>query len=248
LGGADFEDQKLGAIKEGTQEWKVQLADVAARHLRALDQINQARRCLVKLSQEGDTLDDVVMSALFTSAVIHYSRPFGKNRGGQTNSPRYRIKELRNAGFDRVLHDHLLDLRDKLVAHQDGTLLPARIGQFTIEIHEHDVEIPVQTFAVVFALQGIAAKELVARYLEHVTTCVEALQRNVERALTAVNTAEHKYQEVRPDRRQKIDLFSRNPIAKGEEVVFPDVADTEAAMIKHRIFLFRRTRTCGDER
>jgi hypothetical protein len=226
----------LRAIEEGTEEWKLQLEAVAIRHLRAFDQVNQAYQCLVKLSQEGNTLDQVVKSALFTSAVIHYSRPFGQNRGGQTTSSRYRIKELQNDEVDRVLHNHLLDLRDKLVAHQDGTVLPARIGQYTIAVHEADVEIPVQTFGAVWALQGIATEEILARYLKHVGACVEAIQANAHKALTAVNAAEHKYPEVKPDGRQKLDVFSRKTIAGGEEVAFPDLADGAATIIKFPTF------------
>lgn len=223
---------KSRAIKEGTQEWKLQLEAVAIRHLRALDQVNQAYQCFAKLSQGGNSPDEVVKSALFTSAVIHYSRPFGRNRGGHTSSSKYSIKELQHPEVDRVLHDHLLDLRDKLVAHQDGTLLPARIGHYTIEIHEHDIEIPVQTFAAVWALQGVATEEIVARYLQHLAACVEAIQTNVGRALTAVNAAAHEYPEVQPEGLQKIAVSTRKPIAKGEEVVFPDVADCAALLIK----------------
>jgi hypothetical protein len=220
----------LRAIKEGTLEWKVQLEDIAVRHLRAFDPIFEAYQCLSKLSQEGNTLDEVVKSALFTSTVVHYARPFSGNRGGKITSSRYKITDLRHAKVDLKLHDHILILRKKLVAHQDGELLQARIGHNVIKIHEHDVEVPVQTFAVVSALQGIAT--MIARYLEHVAACVEAIRMNVEEALTAVNAAEHKYPSVKPAKRQKINLVLNKSIAKGEQFMLPDLADTAVAMTK----------------
>jgi hypothetical protein len=221
----------LRATDEGTKEWKLHLEAVAIRHLRALDQVNQAYQCFARLSQGGNTLDAVVKSALFTSAVIHYSRPFGKNRGSPTSSSKYSIKELQNPNVDRVLHEHLLDLRDKLVAHQDGTVLPARIGHYTIAVHEADLEIPVQTFGAVWALQGVATVEILTRYLQHVEACAEAIQANVNSALTAVNAAEHEYPEVKPDERQKLDVFLQKTIARGEEVMFPDLANSSANII-----------------
>jgi hypothetical protein len=231
--GSYFEDQKLPAIKEGTQEWKVQLEGMAVRHLRALDQIVFAHRCLERLSQEGDTSDEIIKSALFTSAVIHYSRPFGKNLGEQASFSKYSIKDLQHhPEVDRVLHGHILVLRNKLVAHQDRTLLRARIGHFAITLHEDEVEIPVQTFAVVFALQGIATEETLARYRKHVAACVEAIHANVGTALTAVNAAEHEYPDVKLDGRQKVSVFSRKSIAKAEVAPLPDLDDTEVAMIK----------------
>lgn len=222
----------MDAIDEGTKEWKVQLGDIALRHLRALDPIFQAYRYLTKLLQEEDTLDEVVKSALFVSAVVHYARPFIDNRGGKTTGAKYRIQELKNPEFDRLLHDHLLVLRQKLVAHQDGTVMRARIGHQRIKIHEHDIEIPVQTFACVGALDRIATKEMIARYLKHVKACVGAIQTNIDRALTAVDAAEHEYPEVQPEGRQKIDLFSQEPLADGEQFMLSDLADCEAAMIK----------------
>src|SRR5262249_43067763 len=129
-----FKGRSVYKIKDGTKECKAQLENTALWHLRAYDQINQAYRCLTKLSRDSDTLDKIVQSALFTSAVIHYARPFGDNRGGSISFSKYRFKDLKQARVDRVFHDHLLDLRNKLVAHQDGTLLSAKIGQLMIEI------------------------------------------------------------------------------------------------------------------
>ncbi len=119
----------MPALQEGTQVWLDRLYDVASQEVRALIQIDQAERHIGKLLDGWDTLDEDIKSALFTSVVIHYARPFTSNETKE-GKRKYPVSQFKGVPkFDRQLHDHLCDLRDKLVAHQDGTLLKAQIGQ-----------------------------------------------------------------------------------------------------------------------
>jgi hypothetical protein len=220
----------MAELKEGTKEWASQLHRTAARHTRALDQLNQAVRFMASLEAGWESLDQVVKSALFTAAVIHYARPFGKNKGGGAAGS-YGIGRLKKApGFDRVLHGHLLDLRDKLIAHQDGTVLKARVGHCVIELHDHGLQIPAQTFGVVSALEGLATRELADRYLKHLTACAEAVgQRTVETLLDA-NRAAHQYPDTQSDM-HKATLFSKREMTAGKTFV-PVPFENEATNIQ----------------
>jgi hypothetical protein len=218
----------MGKIEEGTEEWVGQLQSRAVRHVRAFDQLNQALQCLMKLHEGWELLDEVVKSALFTSAVVHYARPFGVNKA-ERGSQSYGIGELkRAAGFDRELHDHLLDLRNKVVAHQDGTLLRARAGHLMLRLREHEVEIPVQTLAVAMAVQGFGTKEILTRCLNHLKVCVETVWESVQQALGDMNAAAHKYPDVQPETMKKFELWSEKSIpGTGAKVAAPSALDSD---------------------
>ncbi|WP_147302573.1 hypothetical protein [Ectopseudomonas oleovorans] len=70
---------------------------------------------------------EVVKSALFYKAVIRYARPFlnSNSSDGKLMYPVRRLK--RYEGFDSEMHEHLIDVRNALVAHDDFEELPPRI-------------------------------------------------------------------------------------------------------------------------
>ena len=69
----------------------------------------------------------IVRRALLTSAIIGYSRPFTKNAGGALSRAKKRIVFPYDSGFDESdseLHERLLALRNKSVAHSDFDTKP----------------------------------------------------------------------------------------------------------------------------
>ena len=72
------------------------------------------------------------------SAVVTYARPFlkTKNKYGET-SGEYPIRRLKdNARFDLKLHEHLLHVRNKLIAHDDGQQLPPTLHVLSIAVNQ----------------------------------------------------------------------------------------------------------------
>lgn len=186
-------------LKEGSQAWLDQLYDVAAQEVRAFNQIEQAARHISKLFDEWDALDGDLKSALFTSVVIHYARPFTNNRNlrGRRSYP---VSQFKGAPeFDRQLHRHLCSLRDKLVAHQDGTFLRAQIGQYiiTLTFPDDDAKIPVSFFAATTAFHGLANREICDRYRKHIHAACMAVHTLLDGTLRAIAIAAHKYRELR---------------------------------------------------
>jgi hypothetical protein len=184
--------------QEGTHQWMSQLHDNAALHIRALHQINQALQSALKLQEAWTSLEGVVHSALFISTVVHYTRPFTNNRGAK-GFRKYDVVELKkNAAFDQKLHDHLLYMRNTLVAHQDGVVLKVNIGQSRIGVREagEDTLLRIETFATVNAIYKIAKKEVIGIYIDHFKACISTIEESFKHALMAVDVAKRQYGHV----------------------------------------------------
>jgi hypothetical protein len=97
----------------GTEDWFRYTKALIVRETRAMDSIQIARRAAQRLVADWDSLDDDLKASLLSSIIISYSRPF-------LHAPAYPSRHLREQpNFDRELHEHLLELRNKLIAHSD---------------------------------------------------------------------------------------------------------------------------------
>ena len=123
-----------------------------------------------RLLEGWTTLDAVVQSALHARAVISYAEPF-------VHEPwAYQTKELKSVpGFDAEVHDHLLELRNKLIAHSDeefseGTLI-ALFADIDVKLDDGRTfkdhlfsGLNVRTTA----LDGVHSRDLTERYEGHI--------------------------------------------------------------------------------
>ena len=94
--------------------------------LRFCDSAEVAHRSVRKLIDAWQSQDALLITAFYTSAVIHYARIFCSTRKGQT----YKENRIRReAGFDLELHKMLLAVRGQLSAHTDQE---SATGSFTL--------------------------------------------------------------------------------------------------------------------
>jgi hypothetical protein len=98
----------------GTVEWFRNRARGIIAHARAIDDFGSATRSFQKLIELGLGGDLEVHAALHTAGVIAYARPFS----GPLEFPKRQISE--GLGFKNEIHEQLLLLRHKLVAHSDA--------------------------------------------------------------------------------------------------------------------------------
>ena len=82
------------------------------------------------------------------------------------------------------------------MAHQDGTVLKAQIGQLVIDFREQDLKIPIQAIAATTALEGLASKESAGRYLQHIRAAFQAVGNNLFAVLDQVCAAVRKYPDL----------------------------------------------------
>jgi hypothetical protein len=139
-----------------------------------------AHDAIQRLLKSWSTADPTINYSLHFAAVTLYARPFlptPTSRG----KIQYPVKRLKGApGFDQELHLHIVDVRNRLVAHRDygvsrSTMYMQLIG---------DERLPIALGANVKVLAGIHRRELAERYEKHLGACKrwieEVLKREME--------------------------------------------------------------------
>ena len=111
----------------GSRNWFIAARLDLLESTRALQSLNMSAETAHALATRWAGLDTTLRFALLTSTVTNYGRPF-VNRHTDAGVRRYKLKRIAGeAGFDVMLHRHLLQLRQKLVAHSDEDFNDARI-------------------------------------------------------------------------------------------------------------------------
>src|SRR5262250_969610 len=104
----------------GSVEWfrwnKRQILD----HARAGLSFAHALQSAEALVTGWADLVPIVRSSLHTSIVVSYARPFKKNKAKDGSQRTYSVGYVDSgADFSKDVHDHLIEIRDRLVAHSD---------------------------------------------------------------------------------------------------------------------------------
>jgi hypothetical protein len=91
--------------------------------------------------------------------------------------------------FDHELHLHLLDLRNRLIAHADYDLLASTMYLQIIG----DERLPIAMGVNVKSMHGIESRSLAERYQAHFLACMESIEETLNRELREVATQAQKY-------------------------------------------------------
>lgn len=131
---------------------------------------HQAFLRLASLTQSGDAL---VLQSVFSFAVVRYVRPFvdTKTSSGTT---RFSLKALKSTpGFVATIHDHLLELRHGVIAHDDLHSIEPRILMMCLHLKAHATSIPVSVSASNMCLAFPAEISTVESFCTHVSACAQ---------------------------------------------------------------------------
>lgn len=107
----------------------------ANRH--ALDEVKIGIKAVQNFSTSVEFLDRMLvlgarddrqlLTAMFTTAVVRYARPFSQKADGKGNRA-YSVKQLKkDPGFLSNMHRHLMGIRNTLVAHDDIESIEPRV-------------------------------------------------------------------------------------------------------------------------
>ncbi|MBU6465032.1 MAG: hypothetical protein KGK01_18840 [Bradyrhizobium sp.] len=151
--------------------------------------------------------------------------------------------------FDKELHAHILDLRNKIIAHSDYDMFPSTIYVQTIG----DERLPLTLGVNVKGIFGIESSDLALRYEKHLSVCVTAIEQmlNVECKELASEARIHpsQFQETHniPEHKNDgvtLDLTFRNlpaptgPAASVDNPAFPKgLAEYRYITLRHQISL-----------
>ncbi|MFD0986334.1 hypothetical protein [Methyloligella solikamskensis] len=162
----------MNGSDERTVEWFENTRRRCIDHLRALLSIRIAQDSIRSIRGDWEERNIVTQAALHSACVIAYSRPFVGARSKAGNLF-YGISKLRKAeGFDVDLHRHLLELRNKIIAHSDYDIFPSTMFTETVG----DEKLPVQLGINVKAMMGIEDRTLATRYESHIGACALAIE------------------------------------------------------------------------
>lgn len=87
--------------------------------IKAYQNVRASQQAFERLSKLNDSDDHLVTSSVFHFAVVRYAKPFMQTQTAQ-GSVRYPVKHLKNTSeFNPNVHEHLLLVRNTLIAHDD---------------------------------------------------------------------------------------------------------------------------------
>ncbi len=112
--------------------------------IKAFQNMEVARLTFTRLSALVRSRDHLLLTSLFHTGVIRYAKPFMSADLGD-GSIKYPVKHLKSApGFDVAVHDHLLEVRNTLIAHDDFTQIDPRVMVISMKVHGAE-ELPIPT-------------------------------------------------------------------------------------------------------
>lgn len=110
--------------------------------IKAFQNINAASMGFSKMHELAETNDPILIPSVFYWAVIRYAKPF-LNSKLDARKMIYPIKHLKSIeGYSSQMHEHLIVVRNTLVAHDDFTEISPRILIGGIHIPDEDYLIP----------------------------------------------------------------------------------------------------------
>jgi hypothetical protein len=161
----------------GTVDWfkreRLHLIEMA----KAIDGFAAARRSFQKLIELGPNGDSDLTAALHTSAVINYARPFVNNTradGVRVAFPKNVVKGHTN--YVEEVHQELINLRHKLVAHSDRDYVDGRLFRklLELEIEAEHTKWLVGATVVTQTVHTERDMALAGRFLSHIRAVEEA--------------------------------------------------------------------------
>jgi hypothetical protein len=177
------------SAQSGTPGWfkreKLWLIETA----KAVDSFSAAARNFQKLVELGATADAEVRSALHTAGVINYARPFSNNLSGEGGQrTRFAKKNVKDhPSFDDEIHDQLMLLRHKLIAHSDGDYADDCLFLKRLDVRTGQEQLKILVGATVLTLtvHMLEDMEVAKRYLAHVEATAEAAYTSLAQRLEA---------------------------------------------------------------
>jgi len=124
--------------------------------------------------------------------VIAYGRPFTPTKT-KIGKVAYNIAALKRVeGFDRQLHAHLLEIRNRLIAHADYDVLLSTMYLQTIG----DEKLPVRAGLNVKTVYGISSRALGERYQNHFRVCLSSIEKTLDQEFRELAVHAKKYPAV----------------------------------------------------
>lgn len=210
------------AINKGSVEWFDYERREIVELTKAADSFALSLRSFSKLYRFFDFLDDDMKASIFSSAVISYARPFSPNKtsvGSKFILPKKLVSNGKN--FSDAYHEHLMDLRNKFIAHHDSDYVDAIIVYHYLKFKFDAVESQVVRggSAITQSINFPASAGICSDYYWHIHSALgsagDLLQTKLAEYLAATNDYKEEFYLSR-------DKYSKGDIKWGGSH-FPDI-------------------------
>jgi hypothetical protein len=188
-----------GKEKNGTSGWfKARKREVLS-HVRALDDFTNVHALATRLVENvGEEIDDTeqLRGALFMTAVVTYARQFMKTKNKYGEASVYQTWHLKSdARFDVKIHDHLIYVRNKLIAHDDGRQLPPTFHVLSLGVDQDPSagKKPLLATARSYSLSSATGPKFFISLQRHLEGCVEGARRALHEGILQYLTEAQKY-------------------------------------------------------
>jgi hypothetical protein len=179
-------------MAKGTREWFRARKLAIIEHAKAIDDFDSAVSNFSKLVTLGPDSDADLQAALHGMGVISYARPFVADRAFS--------KRLISSqpGFRGDIHDHLIELRNKLVAHSDAEFADGRlfVGMLNLKVDSSRASLPTGAVVMIRNLHTLGDFELAKAYLTHSQAALQASRDTIYGALEEYARASVDYPEA----------------------------------------------------
>jgi hypothetical protein len=159
--------------------------------LKAYQNLAGAHQGFEKLLSLGQSNDLILLSSVFCFAVVKYGRPFvgTKTPTGKTRFPMGALKAT--PGFVATIHEHLLELRNSLIAHDDLDSIEPRVLTLFLSVGDRDLatRIPTSVAASNMCLAFPNTVTAIEGFRDHVAACVGGAKNKLDLDLARIRQA-----------------------------------------------------------
>ncbi len=161
------------------------------------------------------TKDHILLSSVFCFAVVKYAKPFvdTDTSFGTTRYPTRHLKSEPN--FDLAVHNHLIELRNTLVAHDDLESIEPRILSMCISVQPTGFSIPMSIGLSNKCLAYPIVPESTVKLRTHVAACVQGALNKFHLELAKVRDAALKYPEHAAEDQRYLKHYGQDRIEIG---------------------------------
>jgi len=185
---------KVGILEpdRGTIAWFKHRKRILLRDISAFDDFNAAHSAIERILEAADDWastdpTDQLKGALFMIAVVTYARQFVESSTTGGKKETFGIRRLKSgANFDRELHKQLIELRHRLIAHDDREALPPALYMYGAEIVIDGGSVerkPIAATLASYSFNSVATQLFLRKMQKHLLICIESLNGEIRKGL-----------------------------------------------------------------
>ncbi len=144
--------------------------------IKAFQNVRAALYSFERLCALVNSKDDILVSSFFYMGVIRYAKPFlrARSSSGFLIYPISQLKKRKD--FSLNIHNHIIEIRNTLIAHDDFEQIEPRILSFGIKPEGLDITIPTSVTIANKCISHLADLGGALRIKEHISNVFRAIQ------------------------------------------------------------------------